>query len=71
VAAAPKPATVTAAPKPATVDQHAGENNNGRGRGRKWPLPALIRENQLSYNKFITKKVPKLLRELGVSSVDE
>lgn len=27
----------------------------------------LIRRNQEAYNKFITKKVPKLLRILGVS----
>jgi hypothetical protein len=53
------------------VDQHAGENNNGRGRGRKRPPVALIRENQLAYNTFITKKVDKLFRELGVSSDDE
>jgi hypothetical protein len=41
------------------VHQYAGENNNGRGRGRKRLLAALIRENQLAYNKFITKKDPK------------
>jgi hypothetical protein len=58
---------VTAAPRPATVDQHAGENN----RGRKRPFASLIRENQLAYNSFSTKKVPKLFRELGVSSDDE
>lgn len=33
-------------------------------------LVNLIRENQTKYNKFITKKIPKLLRALGVSSSD-
>ena len=28
----------------------------------------LVRKNQMAYEKFITKKVPKLLRALGVSS---
>ncbi|XP_053374306.1 uncharacterized protein LOC123526119 [Mercenaria mercenaria] len=35
---------------------------------RKRPLMDIVRENQLHYNRFITKKVPKLLRQLGVSS---
>ncbi|XP_071153286.1 uncharacterized protein [Mytilus edulis] len=35
---------------------------------RPIPLLDLIYENQLEYNKFITKKVPKLLKMLGVSS---
>jgi hypothetical protein len=39
--------------------------------GVEKPLAALIRENQLVYNKFTTKKVPKLFRELGVSSDGE
>ena len=40
-------------------------------RQRKRPLADLIRENQEAYNVFITKKVPKLLRELGISSDSE
>ena len=39
-----------------------------RRRQRKRPLAELIRENQEAYNKFITKKVPKLMRMIGVSS---
>ena len=31
----------------------------------------LIRKNQITYNKFITKKIPKLLKKLGVSSSSE
>ena len=39
-----------------------------RARERKRPLSELIRNNQEAYNKFITKKIPKLMRILGVSS---
>jgi hypothetical protein len=36
---------------------------------RKRPLLMnLIRENHVQYNKCITKKVPKLLKSLGMSS---
>ncbi|CAG2208648.1 unnamed protein product [Mytilus edulis] len=35
---------------------------------KKRPIMDLIRENQQEYNKFITKKMPKLLKALGVSS---
>ncbi|XP_061186959.1 uncharacterized protein LOC133195100 [Saccostrea echinata] len=35
---------------------------------KKKPLMDLVRENHLAYNTFITKKVPKLLKALGVSS---
>ncbi|XP_063422437.1 uncharacterized protein LOC134706968 [Mytilus trossulus] len=37
-------------------------------KAKKRPLLDLIYENQLEYNKFITKKIPKLLKMLGVSS---
>lgn len=35
---------------------------------RKRPLLSVMRENQEAYNIFITKKVPKLLKALGVDS---
>ncbi len=35
---------------------------------RKRSLMDLVRDNQIKYNRFLTKKVPKLLRQLGVSS---
>ena len=37
-------------------------------RAKKRPLMDTVRENQLAYNKFISKKIPKLLRSIGVSS---
>ena len=37
-------------------------------RPKKRPLCDLIRENQTAFNRFFTKKIPKLLRQLGVSS---
>ncbi|XP_056012597.1 uncharacterized protein LOC125657393 [Ostrea edulis] len=42
-----------------------------RKKSSKRPLPDLVRANQEAYNDFITKKVPKLLRALGVSSDSE
>ncbi len=38
--------------------------------GRKRPLAAIIRENHEAYNVIVKKKIPKLLRQLGVSSDD-
>ena len=38
-----------------------------RRRGRR-SLPDMLCENQLLYRRYLMKKVPKLLRELGVSS---
>lgn len=35
---------------------------------KRLPLMDLIRENHMQYNKFITKKIPKLLKSLGMSS---
>ncbi|XP_052085180.1 uncharacterized protein LOC127722334, partial [Mytilus californianus] len=37
-------------------------------KSKKMPLMNLIKKNHEAYSKFITKKVPKLLRSLGVSS---
>jgi hypothetical protein len=37
-------------------------------KGKKSSVMDLVRKNQMAYEKFITKKVPKLLRALGVSS---
>ena len=38
---------------------------------KKRPLMDIIRENQEAYNKFITEKMPKVLRAIGVSSDDD
>ena len=38
---------------------------------KRVPLGEIIRENQLKYNKFIPKQVPKLLKSLGVSSASD
>ncbi|XP_045187616.1 uncharacterized protein LOC123545357 [Mercenaria mercenaria] len=48
----------------------AGMNEQPAQRIKKRPLADIIRENQLEYNKFIKKKIPKLMRQLGVSSDD-
>jgi phosphoenolpyruvate carboxylase len=37
-------------------------------KNKKSSVTDLVRKNQMAYAKFITKKVPKLLRALGVSS---
>jgi hypothetical protein len=37
-------------------------------KAKKSSVMDLVRKNQMAYEKFITKKVPKLLRALGVSS---
>ena len=37
-------------------------------KNKKFSVMDLVRKNQMAYEKFITKKVPKLLRALGVSS---
>jgi hypothetical protein len=37
-------------------------------KAKKSSVMDLVRKNQMAYAKFITKKVPKLLRALGVSS---
>ena len=37
-------------------------------KSKKSSVMDLVRKNQMAYEKFITKKVPKLLRALGVSS---
>lgn len=49
---------------------HLNVVRSKRLKAKKRPIPLLdlIYENQLEYNKFITKKVPKLLKMLGVSS---
>jgi hypothetical protein len=52
-----------AEPKPKTA--------HTRKKASKRPLTELVRANQEAYNDFITKKVPKLLRALGVSSDSE
>lgn len=46
----------------------AANNIQRAPKAKKRPLADIIRQNQLAYNKFITKKIPKLLRQLGVSS---
>lgn len=35
---------------------------------KKTPIINLIRDNHMKYNKFITKRMPKILRQLGVDS---
>jgi hypothetical protein len=40
-------------------------------KNKKSSVMDLVRKNQMAYEKFITKKVPKLLRALGVSSDSE
>lgn len=35
---------------------------------KRTPIINLIRDNHMKYNKFITKKMPKILRQLGVDS---
>lgn len=35
---------------------------------KKSPIINLIRDNHMKYNKFITKKMPKILSQLGVDS---
>lgn len=42
-----------------------------RPRGRKRPLSQLIRENQEMYNNFMKRKMPKILREIGISTSEE
>jgi hypothetical protein len=37
-------------------------------KNKKSSVMDLVRKNQMAYEKFITKKMPKLLRALGVSS---
>ncbi|PJE78092.1 hypothetical protein CI610_02975 [invertebrate metagenome] len=37
---------------------------------KKESLSELLKENQRAYNKFITKKIPKLLKVFGVSDTD-
>jgi hypothetical protein len=37
-------------------------------KSKKSSVMDLVRKNQMAYEKFITKKVSKLLRALGVSS---
>jgi hypothetical protein len=39
-----------------------------KGKNKTSSVMDLVRKNQMAYEKFITKKVPKLLRALGVSS---
>jgi hypothetical protein len=39
-----------------------------QARRRKRPLAELVRENHELYNKFLKKKMPKILRELNISS---
>jgi hypothetical protein len=42
-----------------------------KGKNKTSSAMDLVRKNQMAYEKFITKKVPKLLRALGVSSDSE
>ena len=42
-----------------------------KAKKKKSSLINLIRDNHLKYNTFITKKVPKLLKSLGVDSTSE
>ena len=39
-----------------------------RRRRRRQPLAELVREDQLRYKRFMTRKLPKILRQLGVSA---
>lgn len=48
--------------------QEPKEHEPKRRSKKRVPLGDLIRDNQMKYNKFISKKVPKLLKTLGVSS---
>lgn len=63
--------------KETSAPQCSVQEENGRGeksappKSKKRPLLELVRENHLAYNSFITKKVPKLLRALGVSSDED
>ncbi|KAK3091127.1 hypothetical protein FSP39_017299 [Pinctada imbricata] len=38
-----------------------------KGKKKGMSVHELVKQNQLEYNKFLTKKIPKLLRALGVS----
>lgn len=75
-APAPVPNPVPAAAAADIQSTSKKQQNNGtrtapREKNRKRPLLDLVRENHEAYNSFITKKVPKLLRALGVSSDED
>ncbi|XP_060551169.1 uncharacterized protein LOC132712758 [Ruditapes philippinarum] len=56
-------------PEPAVLNVAAGQRNLPAHRRRnRRSLADQIRENQALYRRFLTKKIPKILRELGVSS---
>jgi hypothetical protein len=58
-------------PSSSSGDEQAGSTPrqaDQRRRKRKKPLAELVRENHTIYNKFMHNKMPKLLRELGISS---
>ena len=54
-------------PNPENLPAQPVRAGGRRGRGRR-SLPERLREKQLLYRRFLKKKVPKLLRDLGVSS---
>jgi len=53
---------------PSSDSESDEEPQPAAARRRKRPLADLVRENHELYNKFMKKKMPKLLRELGISS---
>lgn len=73
------PADTRQAVIPPPLPQPVATSSSKRGRDekalatladkkRKRSVMDLVRENQIQYNKFITKKMPKLLKALGVAS---
>ena len=76
----PVPAPRPKAPPPAEIQRDNGNHSLAEinvapvvpaKKAKKRALMDIIRENQEEYNKFITKKMPKVLRALGVSSDDD
>ena len=52
----------------APARQPPAVQQRGKKRRQKQSLGQLVRENQLLYKRWMTKKVPKIMRELGISS---
>jgi len=49
-------------------DDNPNQQPPRRANGRKRSLASIVRENHVLYNRFLKKKLPKIVRELGISS---
>ncbi|CAC5396464.1 unnamed protein product [Mytilus coruscus] len=65
------PNAVATVDKEPSLENEAGSSQKPdkyKRKAIKRPLMDIIRENQMAYNRFITKKIPKIMKVIGFSS---